>query len=209
MAQPPTSTSSPAPQIQQPQQQPSRSHGRGGAGNINSTQPTALNANDLQTPTIKGTTYTTGRGGSGNMASNNPSNPFEARAAQDVDTPLHHNREMSGTYHWGRGGEGNMTTLGPNSGAKTKDSKGTMSGDAVKEKLSGRRESSKERPGIGAEKKERTLSQGSENGAGRRPSLQGVLNRGREMLGLSKNKAGGEKDDPVRQGSVDESAIAE
>ena len=38
-------------------------HGRGGAGNINSKPAEALTADDLQTPTIKSSTYTTGRGG--------------------------------------------------------------------------------------------------------------------------------------------------
>ena len=41
------------------------SHGRGGAGNISNVTKTDVDAKDLSTPTIKGTTYTTGRGGSG------------------------------------------------------------------------------------------------------------------------------------------------
>lgn len=39
------------------------SHGRGGAGNINSKPSAPVAANDLQTPTLKSSTYTTGRGG--------------------------------------------------------------------------------------------------------------------------------------------------
>jgi hypothetical protein len=39
------------------------SHGRGGAGNINSKPSQPVSANDLQTPTLKSNTYTTGRGG--------------------------------------------------------------------------------------------------------------------------------------------------
>lgn len=44
------------------------------------------------------------------MATN--SSAEEARKAQDVDTPVHHQNEPKGTYHWGRGGEGNMMTVG-------------------------------------------------------------------------------------------------
>jgi hypothetical protein len=44
------------------------------------------------------------------MAAN--SSAEEARKAQDVDTPAHHNKDPKGTYHWGRGGEGNMMTVG-------------------------------------------------------------------------------------------------
>lgn len=40
-----------------------KSHGRGGAGNINSEPSVPVAANDLQTPSLKSTTYTTGRGG--------------------------------------------------------------------------------------------------------------------------------------------------
>ena len=40
------------------------SHGRGGAGNINSRpENSGLTSADLETPTIKGAVYTTGRGG--------------------------------------------------------------------------------------------------------------------------------------------------
>ena len=39
------------------------SHGRGGAGNINSKPSTHIGADDLTTPTIKSATYSTGRGG--------------------------------------------------------------------------------------------------------------------------------------------------
>ena len=46
------------------------------------------------------------------MASN--SSAEEARRAQDVEAPLHHQNESKGTYHWGRGGEGNKMTIGEN-----------------------------------------------------------------------------------------------
>lgn len=48
------------------------------------------------------------------MASN--SNAEEARKAQDVELPVHHDKEKKGTYHWGRGGEGNMMTVGKENG---------------------------------------------------------------------------------------------
>nr|POE63315.1 e3 ubiquitin-protein ligase hel2 [Quercus suber] len=95
-----------------PEHHRSMSHGRGGAGNINSKQTTATTQSDFTTPTIKSQTYTTGRGGQGNMATNDPSNPAIARAAQDVDAPVAHQKEVKGTHHWGRGGEGNMVTVG-------------------------------------------------------------------------------------------------
>lgn len=67
------------------------SHGRGGAGNINSSLTNKpIDAADFETPTLKGEVYTTGRGGSGNMAKN--LDPAEARRAQDVIglvAPLH------------------------------------------------------------------------------------------------------------------------
>ena len=40
------------------------------------------------------------------------STPEEARKAQDVEAPAHHQSDPKGTYHWGRGGEGNMMTIG-------------------------------------------------------------------------------------------------
>ncbi|KAK3715682.1 hypothetical protein LTR37_006907 [Vermiconidia calcicola] len=94
-----------------PDQVRTQSHGRGGAGNINSKPvTTTVGADDLQTPTIKSTTYTTGRGGTGNMAVN--TDPTEARMAQDVEAPVHHQNDPKGTYHWGRGGEGNKMLVG-------------------------------------------------------------------------------------------------
>jgi len=41
----------------------SMSHGRGGAGNMNAGDPSGVDPNSLQTPTIKSQNYTTGRGG--------------------------------------------------------------------------------------------------------------------------------------------------
>lgn len=237
MAQPPSSTNSPAPQGEAKAPAPplAKSHGRGGAGNINTKPSSTITTSDLATPTIKGATYTTGRGGSGNMASANPSNPSEMRAAQDVDTPLHHSKEMQGTYHWGRGGEGNMTTIGKN--GATKDTRaekmdklsGAGAKEVVKEKLG-----KQERPGMNsrngsgtgaAGKKERTFSSGSEGGAGaRRSSFNAAISRGKEMLGLKKpatpvngeqqsansNKIPEEKEKEERSGNNnDESAISD
>jgi len=60
------------------------SYGRGGAGNITSSTNTAkVSAQDLQTPTLKTSLFTTGRGGSGNMAKND--DPYETRLRQDVE----------------------------------------------------------------------------------------------------------------------------
>lgn len=50
------------------------------------------------------------------MASN--SSAEESRKAQDVEAPVHHQKEQKGTYHWGRGGEGNMMTVGKDNGEK-------------------------------------------------------------------------------------------
>jgi len=47
-----------------------RSHGRGGAGNITAKASTTAEAKDFSTPTIKSNTYTTGRGGQGRQAWN-------------------------------------------------------------------------------------------------------------------------------------------
>jgi hypothetical protein len=46
-----------------PDQVKQASHGRGGAGNINSKPMNTVGADDLQTPTLKTGHYTTGRGG--------------------------------------------------------------------------------------------------------------------------------------------------
>lgn len=45
------------------------SHGRGGAGNINTKPNNTVDPADLATPTIKSGTYTTGRGGTGKSLS--------------------------------------------------------------------------------------------------------------------------------------------
>lgn len=61
-----------------------QSSGRGGAGNIrDSSQTPQIQAQDLQTPTLKTAVVTTGRGGQGNMAKN--SDPVETRLRQDVE----------------------------------------------------------------------------------------------------------------------------
>ncbi|TKA48594.1 hypothetical protein B0A54_00730 [Friedmanniomyces endolithicus] len=130
-----------------------RSHGRGGAGNITVKASTTAEAKDFSTPTIKSNTYTTGRGGQGNMATNLENFPEFARAAQDVNAPAHHEKETRGTYHWG-----------------------------------------KERPGLDS-------GDGQQQ---RRGSFQGIVEKGKEMLGLGKGKAvggsavvGGKEGSPV------------
>ena len=162
-----------------------RSHGRGGAGNINNKAPAPVNADDLKTPTIKSVTYTTGRGGSGNMAKNDPTNPDETRQAQDVNTPDHHSKDMNGTYHWGRGGQGNMTTIG------------TSGADQARAKSQDR-------------KKARALSNSSgkrpENLRARTGSFKGAIDKGKEMLGLKKNGGKGVKEE---EGAVGKSALKE
>ncbi|KXL50543.1 MAG: hypothetical protein FE78DRAFT_66763 [Acidomyces sp. 'richmondensis'] len=150
-----------------PQAPRSQSHGRGGAGNIIAKAgngAAGIGADDLATPHIKSATYTTGRGG--NMATNDPANPSLARAAQDVEAPAYHNKAPKGTFHWGRGGEGNMTTVGIGEGE-------------------GEREKTKDR--------HRSTERRGSKGKERRPSLQGVVEKGREMLGLRKKDGHGEK----------------
>lgn len=82
----------------------------------------------------------------------------EARRAQDIDTPAHHNNDPKGVYHWGRGGEGNMMAVGQKNGEKNGEEKKSRS-------------------------KERTLSAGR-GGQQRSGSFRDALGKGREMLGL-------------------------
>ncbi|OJI96402.1 hypothetical protein ASPVEDRAFT_78176 [Aspergillus versicolor CBS 583.65] len=83
------------------------SHGRGGAGNIYSSQSRSTpTPQDLVTPTIKQDVYTTGRGGSGNMMHNDPDHPELARESQDVEAPPV--RIQEGAHHTGRGGAANQ-----------------------------------------------------------------------------------------------------
>ncbi|KAF2212735.1 hypothetical protein CERZMDRAFT_84370 [Cercospora zeae-maydis SCOH1-5] len=151
--------------------------GRGGAGNLNARPSPKLQSSDLETPTIKTTTYTTGRGGSGNMAKNNPASPEESRLAQDVDTPAHHNKEMQGTYHWGRGGEGNMTTLGK-SGAQQAREKG-------RDKRMSRGEEGAEKMNSNGGAAAATAGRPAGSRSG---SFTGMVNKGKELLGLTKEK---------------------
>jgi len=78
------------------------SHGRGGAGNIGSSEDSPP-LQDIGTPTLKSEVYTTGRGGTGNMAKNE--NADVARLSQDVDVPAQ--RLAEGPTHTGRGGAAN------------------------------------------------------------------------------------------------------
>lgn len=112
------------------------------------------------------------------MKTSDPANPNAARVAQDVETPAHHNKEMQGTYHWGRGGEGNMMSVGEKKEDKKKEDGGltrVKSRDA-EEKRAG----SKERSG----------------------SFKGVVDKGREMLGL-----GGKKERESLREKAGESAV--
>jgi hypothetical protein len=96
------------------------------------------------------------------MIASDPANPAASRAAQDVDTPAHHNKSMEGTYHWGRGGEGNRMNVG-----EKKEKDGLTRVKSREEK----RAKSKERSG----------------------SFKGVVDKGREMLGLGAKKEREEK----------------
>ncbi|KAL4999312.1 hypothetical protein BDV10DRAFT_184474 [Aspergillus recurvatus] len=82
------------------------SHGRGGAGNIFSSEAPKTTPQDLVTPTIKQEVYTTGRGGSGNMMHNDPDRPELARESQDVEAPPI--RVQEAPHHTGRGGVANQ-----------------------------------------------------------------------------------------------------
>ncbi|KAL2852534.1 hypothetical protein BJY01DRAFT_244531 [Aspergillus pseudoustus] len=86
------------------------SHGRGGAGNIYSSE-TRTTPQDLVTPTIKQEVYTTGRGGSGNMMHNDPERPELARESQDVEAPPM--RVQEAPHHTGRGGAANQYIPSP------------------------------------------------------------------------------------------------
>lgn len=88
------------------------------------------------------------------MATNESSE--NARLAQDVEAPAHHQKEPKGTFHWGRGGEGNKVTVGgPNADAEVRSR--------------------------------------SKEGAGRRrSSVKDVVEKGKAMLGLKKDKDKGE-----------------
>lgn len=92
-----------------------------------------------------------------------------ARAAQDVDTPAHHNKTMEGTFHWGRGGEGNMMSVGEK---KEKKEAEKAKKEAAKPDGLTRVKSREERAGS----KERS------------GSFKGALDKGREMLGLGNKK---------------------
>ena len=88
------------------------------------------------------------------MASN--SNPEEARKAQDVEAPVHHMNDKSGTYLWGRGGEGNMMTVWKNGEKKDGPVKTERSG-SFRDKL----EKGKEMLGMGKGKSGEGRSSGS------------------------------------------------
>lgn len=91
------------------------------------------------------------------MANANSTAPEEARQRQDVEAPKAHGKELEGTYHWGRGGQGNMTTL-----VRTQSGVAAGEGD--------------------------NLNITSNNKSGNRSgSFGGIVNKGRELLGLKKD----------------------
>ncbi|KAI4103313.1 MAG: hypothetical protein L6R37_003874 [Teloschistes peruensis] len=94
---------SPQPSPQTPHQQLKPNTPTGNIG------PTSNDArNNLVTPTIKQSIYTTGRGGSGNMKKNDPNHPEVARKSQDV-APMPTRRNSRGeVVHTGRGGVANI-----------------------------------------------------------------------------------------------------
>ncbi|KAL3456507.1 hypothetical protein BJX64DRAFT_294056 [Aspergillus heterothallicus] len=94
------------------------SHGRGGAGNIYSSE-TRTTPQDLVTPTIKQEVYTTGRGGSGNMMHNDPDHPELARESQDVEAPPM--RFQEAPHHTGRGGAANQYIPSPEEEKKARE----------------------------------------------------------------------------------------
>lgn len=113
-------------------------------GNIAKDGPTAqIQQTDLVTPTLKSDHYTTGRGGTGNMARNDPNHPEIARAAQDVDTPVH--REDDAPHFYGRGGAGNLpvkTIEAERKSGEAKRVEGTNGKgfvEKIKEKLGGKK----------------------------------------------------------------------
>ncbi|KAL9576548.1 MAG: hypothetical protein Q9212_007007 [Teloschistes hypoglaucus] len=75
------------------------------SGNIGPTTNDAKN--NLVTPTIKQSVYTTGRGGSGNMKKNDPKHPEVARKSQDV-APMPRRNSRGEIVHTGRGGVANV-----------------------------------------------------------------------------------------------------
>lgn len=92
------------------------------------------------------------------MANANSTAPEEARQRQDVEAPKAHGKELEGTYHWGRGGQGNMTTL-----VRTQS-------------------------GVAAGEGDNLLNTTSNNKSGNRSgSFGGIVNKGRELLGLKKD----------------------
>ncbi|KAL2868761.1 DUF3602 domain-containing protein [Aspergillus lucknowensis] len=94
------------------------SHGRGGAGNIY-TSDARTTPQDLVTPTIKQDVYTTGRGGSGNMVHNDPDRPELARESQDVEAPPI--RVEEAPHHTGRGGAANAYIPSPEEEKKARE----------------------------------------------------------------------------------------
>lgn len=113
------------------------------------------------------------------MLRSDPANPAAARAAQDVDTPAHHNKAMEGTFHWGRGGEGNMMMVGEKKKKEEKDAPKPEGLSRVKSREE--RSGSKERSG----------------------SFKGALDKGREMLGLGNKKERKEASEKAGESAFD------
>lgn len=106
------------------------------------------------------------------MANANSTAPEEARLRQDVEAPKAHGKELEGTYHWGRGGQGNMTTL-------VRTQSGVAAGEGEKPMLL-----SSLGGGGGNTNNYNTTSNKNGNRSG---SFGGIVNKGRELLGLKKD----------------------
>lgn len=65
------------------------------------------------------------------MARNDPQHPELARAAQDVDAPIH--RDHEGPHHFGRGGAANIRKPTEEEARIARETNERKSGDAVRE----------------------------------------------------------------------------
>ena len=109
-------------------------------GNIGSPKMAPKRDENLETPTLKTSIYTTGRGGAGNMAHFEKNDPNEARVAQDIEAPIRHENPHASVVT-GRGGTGNMVK-GDADGHSGARSKRSNSGGSTTSNGSRRRRSS-------------------------------------------------------------------
>ncbi|KAK5132566.1 hypothetical protein LTR08_008883 [Meristemomyces frigidus] len=148
----------------------------------------AQQTKDMLKPADNTRTYSHGRGGAGNINAK----PSTAFGTDDFKTPT----LKSATYTTGRGGTGNMALNADPSIARAsqdvdapahhdKEPKGTFhwgrggEGNVMTIGQKEARDKSGQRKG----------SKGAVNGE-RRPSFQGVFEKGKELLGLGKGKGG-------------------